>query len=72
VVVGAGYIAVELAGILQALGSKVSLVIRGTHLLRAFDPLIMEKVTENLELGGVEIKREATVRNIAAYFRIEF
>ena len=60
-VVGAGYIAVELAGILQALGSKVTLLIRGTHVLRSFDPLIMEKVTENLEIAGVQIKRETSV-----------
>jgi len=62
VVVGAGYIAVELAGILQALGSKVTLIIRGTHVLRTFDPLIMEKVTENLEAAGVTVRKESVVK----------
>ena len=36
-VVGAGYIAAELAGILQMLGSEVSMVIRGSTVLRKFD-----------------------------------
>lgn len=35
--VGAGYIAVELAGMLQTLGSDVSLVIRHSEFLRTFD-----------------------------------
>ena len=37
VVVGAGYIAVELAGVLSALGSKVTLMIRHDSFLRTFD-----------------------------------
>ena len=41
VVVGAGYIAVELAGIFQALGSKTSLVIRHENFLRTFDEVRM-------------------------------
>ena len=36
-VVGAGYIAVELAGVLQALGSHVELFARGRRLLQGFD-----------------------------------
>lgn len=36
-VVGAGYIATELAGILNMLGSQVSIVIRGDNVLRKFD-----------------------------------
>ena len=45
-VVGAGYIAVELAGILQALGSSVSLAVRGAGVLRhGFDPLVQESIS---------------------------
>ncbi|XP_023323127.1 glutathione reductase, mitochondrial isoform X2 [Eurytemora carolleeae] len=40
VVVGAGYIAVEMAQILSALGSKVVLVIRGNSVLRSFDTMV--------------------------------
>jgi hypothetical protein len=36
-VIGAGYIAVELAGVLNGLGSDVSLVVRGEMAIRRFD-----------------------------------
>ena len=39
-VIGAGYIAVELAGILNALGSDTSLFTRYGHALRTFDESI--------------------------------
>ena len=35
--VGAGYIAVELAGVLNGLGSDVTLIVRGAKALRRFD-----------------------------------
>src|SRR5690606_7076234 len=41
-VVGAGYIAVELAGVLNALGSQTHLFVRQHAPLRNFDPLISE------------------------------
>eukprot|EP00957_Ditylum_brightwellii_P093708 7135112-Ditylum_brightwellii.AAC.1 len=42
VVVGAGYIAVELAGVLNSLGSEVHLVVRKGKALRTFDPAISD------------------------------
>ena len=39
-IVGAGYVAVELAGIFVELGSQVTMVIRGEHLLRQFDAML--------------------------------
>ena len=54
-VVGAGYIAVELAGVLNALGSEVSLFLRGEHLLRRFDSLLREHLTEAMLEDGVNI-----------------
>jgi glutathione reductase (NADPH) len=58
-VVGAGYIAVELAGILAALGARVSLVLRKDQPLRTFDGTLREMVVEYLEQDGVEILRRA-------------
>uniref|UniRef100_A0A8D2DHW8 Glutathione reductase, mitochondrial n=1 Tax=Sciurus vulgaris TaxID=55149 RepID=A0A8D2DHW8_SCIVU len=55
VIVGAGYIAVEIAGILSALGSKTSLMIRHDKVLRNFDSLISSNCTEELENAGVEV-----------------
>ncbi|MBV1875022.1 MAG: FAD-dependent oxidoreductase, partial [Cycloclasticus sp.] len=38
-IVGAGFIAVELAGVFQALGTQVTLILRGDHALRQFDSM---------------------------------
>ena len=54
-VVGSGYIAVELAGVLRALGSEVTLVIRHDMLLRHFDALLAEKLMAAMTASGVEI-----------------
>ena len=57
VVIGAGYIAVELAGVLRALGSEVALAIRGQTVLRSFDTLVQEAVTGHLEAAGIALQR---------------
>ena len=57
VVIGAGYIAVELAGVLRALGSEVALAIRGQTVLRSFDTLVQEAVTGHLEAAGIAVQR---------------
>eukprot|EP00112_Aurelia_sp_Birch-Aquarium-sp1_P016383 Seg371.3 transcript_id=Seg371.3/GoldUCD/mRNA.D3Y31 product="Glutathione reductase mitochondrial" protein_id=Seg371.3/GoldUCD/D3Y31 len=49
VVIGAGYIAVELAGILGVLGSETHLFIRQNRVLRNFDSTISEAVTRELK-----------------------
>src|SRR6188768_700705 len=54
-VVGSGYIAVELAGVLHALGSEVTLVIRHDMLLRHFDPLLAEKLMAAMTASGIEV-----------------
>jgi glutathione reductase (NADPH) len=54
-VVGAGYIAVELAGILQSLGSKVTIAERGNRLLKQFDPMLGQALREELEHAGASV-----------------
>ncbi|RMG30066.1 MAG: glutathione-disulfide reductase [Gammaproteobacteria bacterium] len=54
-IVGAGYIAVELAGVLNALGSDVTLVLRGEHLLRRFDPMVREVLAEEMLEDGISL-----------------
>jgi len=61
VVVGAGYIAVEMAGILNALGSDVTLVIRKDKVLRSFDDMISERVTEELIESGITVLKNTQV-----------
>ena len=64
VVVGAGYIAVEIAGILKSLGSDVTLIIRGEKVLRTFDPMISDILTEELEHMGVNVLKTSNVSNV--------
>lgn len=54
-IVGGGYIAVELAGLLQALGSRVTLLVRGERLLERFDAELTAQLAENLRHQGVQI-----------------
>ncbi|MFO7190066.1 MAG: glutathione-disulfide reductase [Pseudomonadota bacterium] len=60
-VAGAGYIAVELAGMLAALGTEVKLVIRYDSVLRSFDRMLQEGVMEALQAEGIEIVRNARI-----------
>lgn len=55
VIVGAGYIAVELAGVLNALGSEVTLLLRRNQLLGRFDPMLRESLMEAMQLQGINI-----------------
>ncbi|MCC5812773.1 MAG: glutathione-disulfide reductase [Ectothiorhodospiraceae bacterium] len=54
-VVGAGYIAVELAGVLAGLGSDTSLVVRHHSPLRGFDAMLQQGLVEALPQHGVEV-----------------
>mgnify|MGYP003583474558 CR=1 FL=1 len=54
-VVGGGYIAVELAGVLQALGSQVDLFARGDRLLKEFDHELAEQLAEDYRQSGVRL-----------------
>ena len=56
VVVGAGFIACEFAGILNGLGVQVTQLVRGDHLLRGFDREASEAVRAGMEAEGVEIR----------------
>ena len=64
VVVGAGYIAVELAGVLNALGTDTHLVIRRDNVLRSFDTEISDYVTNKLEADGITLHRSAEVAEV--------
>jgi len=58
VVVGGGYIAVELAGVLRALGSEVVLVLRGPRVLRHFDSMISDGLDAEMVRQGIDVRKE--------------
>ena len=75
-VLGSGYIAVELAGVLHGLGSEVTLAIRKERVLRSFDAMLGDALMEQMQADGIRLlklhtpeKLEATDRGIRACFR---
>jgi glutathione reductase (NADPH) len=54
-IVGSGYIAVEIACMFNALGSKVTMLLRKQHLLRPFDVSMRESLTEHMLEQGINI-----------------
>lgn len=59
-IVGAGYIAVEMTGMFHHLGSEAHLFIRHDKVLRTFDPMIQDKVTEEYKRQGIHIHTNST------------
>ncbi|WP_133499806.1 glutathione-disulfide reductase [Cognatilysobacter terrigena] len=55
-IIGGGYIAVELAGVLQTLGSRVSLRVRGPELLPGFDHEITAQLIDDYRHLGVDVQ----------------
>lgn len=54
-IIGGGYIAIELAGVLQALGSQVAMFVRDQRLLRQADAELATQLQENYRQQGVEM-----------------
>jgi glutathione reductase (NADPH) len=53
-VVGSGYIAVELAGVLRSLGAEVVHFLRYDSVLRSFDSMLQRKLMESMKDAGIE------------------
>ena len=56
VIVGAGYIANEFAGILQAFGVTVTLVTRGDRMLRGYDTELVERLVTMSRAKGINVR----------------
>lgn len=74
-ILGAGYIAVELAGVLHALGVKTDLFVRRDRPLRSFDSYIVEGLVNEMEKTGlplhthkVPVKLEESEKGITIHF----
>lgn len=63
-VVGAGYIAVELAGVLNSLGAETHLFVRQHAPLRNFDPLIVETLLEVMNQDGIQLHTHAIPQEV--------
>ncbi|KGQ51797.1 glutathione reductase [Gallibacterium anatis] len=63
-VVGAGYIAVELSGVLHSLGVETHLFVRKHAPLRNFDPLIVETLVEIMNSEGATLHTHAIPQKV--------
>lgn len=63
-VMGGGYIAVEFAGIFNALGSEVTLVNRSDTILRTYDQSIVERLPPIMEARGMDLQMGAQIERV--------
>ncbi|MGV6875064.1 glutathione-disulfide reductase [Pseudochelatococcus sp. B33] len=64
-VIGAGYIAVEFAGIFAGLGAETAMVYRGKTLLRGFDADVVAALETAYAARGIALLPERTVARLA-------
>jgi glutathione reductase (NADPH) len=73
-IVGAGYIAAEFAGLLSALGSEVTLLLRRDHFLHDFDAMLRDKLMEQMRADGVRVMTQTKISRVekaAGYIRLQ-
>lgn len=63
-IIGAGYIAVELAGILHHLGCETHLAYRYDQLLRRYDPILGETLGEIMAQQGIQTHANANAKSV--------
>jgi len=63
-IIGAGFIAVELAGVFQALGTQVTLILRGNHALRQFDSMLGTELMGAMQHQGIQVETQTTPTSI--------
>jgi glutathione reductase (NADPH) len=54
-IVGSGYISVEFAGMLRALGAEVTVLVRYDSVLRSFDPMLQQELMTAMADSGIAI-----------------
>jgi glutathione reductase (NADPH) len=55
-IVGSGYVAVELGGVIRSLGSEVTIAVRRDGVLRDFDPMLREALMDQMRRDGIRIE----------------
>lgn len=60
--IGAGYIAVELAGVFQSMGTDTTLLVRRDRPLRAFDSLMVDTLMSEMGKSGLTVRPRATTK----------
>ncbi|WCE29680.1 glutathione-disulfide reductase [Vibrio sp. SCSIO 43137] len=63
-VVGAGYIAVEIAGVLHALGTETHLYVRKQSPIRSFDPMIIDTLVDVMAEEGPTLHTHSVPKEV--------
>lgn len=63
-VLGGGYIGVELAGVFRSLGAEVTLVIRGSEVLRGFDDDVRAFLTKAMQARGIRVRIDSGLSSL--------
>jgi glutathione reductase (NADPH) len=63
-IVGVGYVGLELAGVLQAMGSRVALFGRGPRLLESFDAELAAQLEEDYRQSGIHVNLCTQVQGV--------
>ncbi|RUS17609.1 Pyruvate/2-oxoglutarate dehydrogenase [Endogone sp. FLAS-F59071] len=63
-IVGTGYIAVEIGGVFNALGSDVTIFSRTNEILRTFDPIIKETLLKEMTSQGVKLVPHSNIEEL--------
>lgn len=66
-VIGAGYIAVELAGVFKILGSETHLYTRGETALRKFDDMVRTVLHHEMIKQGIEMHPSMLLDSVVLY-----
>ncbi|MGW0224811.1 dihydrolipoyl dehydrogenase family protein [Streptomyces tendae] len=64
-VIGGGAVGAELAAAWSALGSDVTLLVRGPHLLSSWEPFARHAAAEGLRSEGVDVRTDTGVRRVS-------
>jgi glutathione reductase (NADPH) len=62
-IVGGGYVAVEFAGLLQALGSEVD-VLAHERLLQGFDVELVQALMQQMHAQGIQVSLQSAIRSV--------
>jgi glutathione reductase (NADPH) len=63
-IVGAGYVSVEFAGILRALGADVTMILRRDHFLHSFDAMLRDSLMAQMRADRVRMVTRARVTRV--------
>lgn len=63
-IAGSGYIAVELAGVLNSLGTQVTLLLRTERLLKHFDAMLGEQLLEHMRAAGIDVRTNCSTAEL--------